>query len=185
MMLELGESVHRGLVMATVAWKLGLQGGGSNQAGSTVSIWSLPIFGTCKGTSLPWPWQLRQRTTASPFGQSLLHRRLHIQLWLLLIVLVDVLSQLFLFTHDAGTSVAQDRATNGSKSSNLDAGEDADGPAEAHTHQGPDHGQASHGDGGVVVVGVVVFHLLAASRLDCRPILFVLVRIKYLMRECT
>ena len=170
--LELGESVHRGLVMATVAWKLRLQGGGSNQAGSTVPIWSLPVFGTRKGSSaLPWPWQLRQRTTASSLGESFLHGRLHIQLWLLLIVLVDVLAQLFLFTHHAGTSVAQDRATNGSKSPNLDAGEDADGSAEAHAHQGPDHGQAGHGDRGVVVVGVVIFHLLTTSRLDCSAIL--------------
>ena len=172
--------MHRGLVMATVAWKLSLQGGCSNQAGSTVPIWSLPIFGTRKGSSaLPWPWQLWQRATASSLGKSFLHGRLHIQLWLLLVVLVDVLAQLFLLTNNAGTSVSQDGAANGSESANLDASEDADGSAEAHAHQGPDHGQASHGDGGVVVVGVVVFHLLASSRLDCCAILEGLCQLSY------
>ena len=183
--LELGESVHRRLVMATVAWKLGLQGGGSNQAGSTVPIRSLSIFGTRKGSpALPWPGQLRQRTTASSLGESFLHGRLHVQLGLLLVVLVHVLSQLFLLTHHTGASVAQDGATDGSKSANLDAGEDADGSAEAHAHQGPDHGQAGHGDGGVVVVGVVVLHLLTTSWLDCCAVLeglFFKVGLKYLM----
>ena len=98
-MLELRESVHRGLVMAAVAWKLCLQGGGSNQAGSTVPIWSLPIFGTGKGSpALPLPRELRQRPTASSLGQSFLHGGLHIQLRLLLVVLVDVLPDLTVLT---------------------------------------------------------------------------------------
>ena len=80
-------------------------------------------------------------------------------------MLVDVLAQLFLLAHNARTGVAEDRAADSGKSADLDSSEDSDRPTEAHAHEGPDHGQASHGNGGVVVVGVVVLHLLPRSRL--------------------
>ena len=80
-------------------------------------------------------------------------------------MLVDVLAQLLLLAHNARAGVAEDRAADSGKSADLDSSEDTDRPAEAHAHEGPDHGQASHGDGGVVVVGVVVLHLLPRSRL--------------------
>ena len=85
-------------------------------------------------------------------------------------MLVDVLPQLFLLAHNARAGVAEDRAADSGKSADLDSSEDSDRPAEAHAHEGPDHGQAGHGDGGVVVVGVVVFDLFHPG-LDCCAIL--------------
>ena len=106
--LELGESVRRWLVVTTIAWKLGVQRGGSDQARSSVAVWSLAIFGTGKGsTTVAGTRQLRQRPAASSLGKSFLHRSLHVQLGLLLVVLVDVLAQLLLLADNAGTSVAQ------------------------------------------------------------------------------
>ena len=81
-------------------------------------------------------------------------------------MLVDVLAQFLLLAHNARAGVAEDRAADSGKSADLDSSEDTDRPPEAHAHEGPDHGQASHGDGGVVVVGVVVLNLLPRPRLD-------------------
>ena len=156
--LELRKSVQGWSLLVLVR----LQRGRSHKAWTTVAVGSGTIFGT--GQRSPavsvWTRQLWQRTTAPSFGECFLHRGLHKQLRLLLVVLVDVLAQLFLLAHNARAGVAEDRATDSGKSADLDSSKDTDRPSEAHAHEGPDHGQASHGDGGVVVVGVVVLHLL-------------------------